>query len=330
MGDWIRGIGSSSGTKHAHKRKSGSKTSFLDFTLKRELPQFVNLFWTHFKVINHWMFRKSSFRSSKHFLLNHPKGFSSQYFPWLEFDVTMHVGLIWPIIFNFIIEIMLRSECSWAKGAKPLNQILITLVLFSIKKRLSLRKIWCEIALTQDVRIFETLVYRDPQMARHQISHRFVRSTLWSLFFIIKDEVLMARWCFSFGSLSQTYWNHELIIRDGPIPVSVTEISAYRHIFQYRYRQSKNVCSSNGIDNIGISAEVDIGISEYRQKYGIGPSLWRTHQRIFWIVLLDCPHFSKYIHCPKFISIRIGISSWTPNWIYTLNTALNWNYKLNC
>ncbi len=38
--------------------------------------------------------------------------------------------------------------------------------------------------------------------------------------------------------------NIPLISRDGPIPVSVSEISAYPHIFQYRqyrYRQSKKV-----------------------------------------------------------------------------------------
>ncbi len=46
------------------------------------------------------------------------KGFSSQYLPWLEFDITMHVGLVWPIkvrdTFTSIlnkIDLMLRSEC---------------------------------------------------------------------------------------------------------------------------------------------------------------------------------------------------------------------------
>ncbi len=60
-------------------------------------------------------------------VLNFLKGFSSQYFPRLEFDITMNVALVWPMVFNFttsfleIVEIMLRSECSWAKGAKPLK-----------------------------------------------------------------------------------------------------------------------------------------------------------------------------------------------------------------
>ncbi len=61
------------------------------------------------------------------------KGLSSQYFPRLEFDITMHVGLVWPIVFLFKksrdistsilnkIEQMLRSEGSWAKVAKPLK-----------------------------------------------------------------------------------------------------------------------------------------------------------------------------------------------------------------
>ena len=34
-------------------------------------------------------------------------------------------------------------------------------------------------ALTQDVRILEAPVHRDPQIARHQIYPRFVRLTLW-------------------------------------------------------------------------------------------------------------------------------------------------------
>ncbi len=39
--------------------------------------------------------------------------------------------------------------------------------------------LWSYTHLTQDVRIFETPVHRYPQMARHEIFPRFVRSTLW-------------------------------------------------------------------------------------------------------------------------------------------------------
>ncbi len=40
---------------------------------------------------------------------------------------------------------------------------------------------------------------------------------------------------------------HRVGARDGPIPVSVSEISAYRHFFQYRqyrYRQAKKVADT--------------------------------------------------------------------------------------
>ncbi len=80
-------------------------------------------------------------------------------------------------------------------------------------------------------------------------------------------------------------------IRDGPIPVSVLEISAHVSVSAVSVSAIKICCqyadtrisavrpeaalfNSIGIGNIGISAEVDIGISAYRQKYGIGPSLW--------------------------------------------------------
>ena len=62
------------------------------------------------------------------------------------------------------------------------------------------------------------------------------------------------------------WWNKHGIYRtnsrDGPIPVSVSEISAYRHIFQYRqyrYRQSKKVA--------------DMPILRYRQQGQYGHSI---------------------------------------------------------
>ncbi len=44
----------------------------------------------------------------------------TQYFPRLEYVITMHVALVWPVSTSILnkIEQMLTSECSWAKGAK--------------------------------------------------------------------------------------------------------------------------------------------------------------------------------------------------------------------
>ncbi len=68
-------------------------------------------------------------------------------------------------------------------------------------------------------------------------------------------------------------------IRDGPIPVSVSAIKKC-----CRYAEAA-LSRSIGIGNIGVSAEVDISISAYRQKCGIGPSLpniksWSTASAI--------------------------------------------------
>ena len=60
--------------------------------------------------------------------------------------------------------------------------------------------------------------------------------TLYNYYNIIKYTVVSFSW--------QRFCEHLAITRDGPIPVLVSAISAYRHIFQYRqyrYRQSKNV-----------------------------------------------------------------------------------------
>ncbi len=42
-----------------------------------------------------------SFSFSPHGRTLEFKGFSSQYFPWLEFYITMHVGLEWRIVINY-------------------------------------------------------------------------------------------------------------------------------------------------------------------------------------------------------------------------------------
>ena len=73
-----------------------------------------------------------------------------------------------------------------------------------------------------------------------------------------------------------------LIVRDGPIPVSVSEILAHFSVSAFSYRQSEKAGLSISI-GIGISAEVYIGISAYRQKYGIGPSL-------LIVIILDVIH----------------------------------------
>ncbi len=60
--------------------------------------------------------------------------------------------------------------------------------------------------------------------------------------------------------------------RDGPIPVSVSEISAYRHFFQYRqyrYRQAKK-CADTA-DTIGIGG---IGKGQYQH---IGKNVVSAH-----------------------------------------------------
>ncbi len=68
--------------------------------------------------------------------------------------------------------------------------------------------------------------------------------------------------------------------RDGPIPVSVSEISAYRHFFQYRqyrYRQAKKCADtaalSIGIGIGGIGSIGGIGKGQYRH-IGVSAKMW--------------------------------------------------------
>ncbi len=80
-----------------------------------------------------------------------------------------------------------------------------------------------------------------------------------------------------FSGLTSLKFLCRLCIRDGPIPVSVSEISAYRHFFKYRQYRTLlyPLVSVSAVS--AVSAKASIGISAYRQKCGIGPSLIWSH-----------------------------------------------------
>ena len=80
--------------------------------------------------------------------------------------------------------------------------------------------------------------------------------------------------------------------RVGPIPLSVSEISAYRHFFEYL------VVSVSAVS--AVSAKASIGISAYRQECGIGPSLIRS------LVHVDTNKYNRKV--PKGCnSLKIGL-----------------------
>ena len=65
------------------------------------------------------------------------KGFHSLYFLQPEFYISLRVDFLWSVVFNFAmtqnvsisilkkIETMLRSQCSWSKGAKALKRVVV-------------------------------------------------------------------------------------------------------------------------------------------------------------------------------------------------------------